>query len=126
MEEIKILIVDDDSVALLLLEKVLSDAGYSVVKANNGQKGVIVAKNQLPDLIILDILMPDIDGGRVAKILEKDPKTKDIPIIFLTSIISKKEENLIASIAGRPVMAKPFDRDKLLKKIQEILDKGRD
>lgn len=63
--------------------------------------------------------MPDIDGGEVASILKNDTSTQDIPIIFLSSLIKKEEEEYSSSRAGVYLMAKPFNRDKLLKKIRE-------
>ncbi len=79
----KVLIVDDEPDVLEVLGRRLTQAGYQVIKAQNGEDGILKAKKELPNLIILDIIMPDMDGGSVANKLKEDKTTKDIPIIFL-------------------------------------------
>jgi CheY-like chemotaxis protein len=74
-----------------------------------------MAKNFHPDLIILDRVMPDIDGGEVANILKNDPSTKNIPIIFLSSLIKKEEEKYSSKRDGIYLMSKPFNRDELIR-----------
>lgn len=113
----KILIVDDEEHILLLLENRLSKAGYSVIKANNGKDAVLMAKKELPALIIMDIFMPEIDGPKAVSILEDDPKTKDIPVIFLTALLGKEEEKERRVVSGRYFLAKPFDPEELLKEV---------
>ena len=121
MTEKKILIVDDDKVLLKILEKTLLSAGYSVAKAENGRDGIIAAREWLPDLIILDIMMPEMDGGETAEALRADALTKDIPIIFLTSLLTKKEEGRGNPLLGRKAMAKPLIPDDLLHEIKEYI-----
>ncbi len=120
--ERKILIVDDDPVTLKILEKILLSAGYWVVKACNGKEALNIVNDFLPDLIILDIMMPVMDGTETIEALEKDPRTKHIPVVFLTSIISKKEEarNLVTN---RSFLAKPIEKEKLLNEIEICLEK---
>jgi CheY-like chemotaxis protein len=115
----KILIVDDDPVNLQMLRRIFNDNEYSVIQAAGGVEAVEVAKNDHPDLIILDIVMPGIDGGEVANILKKDPSTQKIPIIFLSSLIKKAEEKYSSTREGVYLMAKPFDRHDLLEKVKE-------
>lgn len=115
----KILIVDDDSINLRMLRNIFNHDEFHVLQASGGFEAVKIAKANHPDLIILDIVMPDIDGGEVASILKNDTSTQDIPIIFLSSLIKKEEEEYSSSRAGVYLMAKPFNRDKLLKKIRE-------
>lgn len=115
----KILIVDDDAVSLKMLRKIFDNNEFHVLQASGGFEAVRVAKNDHPDLIILDIVMPDLDGGEVATILKNDPSTRNIPIIFLSSLIRKQEEQYSSSREGIYLMAKPFDRDKLLNKVRE-------
>jgi CheY-like chemotaxis protein len=118
----KILIADDEAHILTLLEVRLSKAGYSVIKAGTGVEAVALAKKELPQLIISDIMMPDIDGGEVSKILEGDPTTKDIPIIFLTALLKKDEENERKLMSGRYFLAKPFDPEELLRIVAKCLE----
>lgn len=117
MEEKKILIVDDDEVFLKMLEKTLVSSGYSVSLATNGKDAVDAAKDWHPQLIILDIMMPEMDGGEVALVLEKDPITQNIPIIFMTSLLKKEDENKLAYSQKRSYMAKPYNKDELLAEI---------
>jgi len=118
----KILIVDDDPIILKTLEKILLSEGYWVAKATNGKDALYIADDFLPDVIILDIIMPDMDGTLTLKNLEANPRTRNIPVLFLTSLISKKEE-LTKSIKNRNVLAKPIDRDTLLREIKKCIEK---
>jgi len=115
----KILIVDDEKDVLEVLERRLSNAGYLVLKAENGKDAIMMAKSQHPDLIMLDIIMPDMDGAEAADILKSDPETKDIPIIFLTCLLTKEEVEGRKSISGRCFIAKPYNPDELLEAVQK-------
>lgn len=122
MKKKKLLIIDDEMDLLLVLEKKLSAEGYSVVIADNGHDGIVLAKSYQPDLIILDVSMPDIDGGEVNRKLKDLPETKDIPVIFLTCLLEKKEERRNGNVIGSNIFfAKPYDMKKLLKAIEELL-----
>ena len=113
----KILIVDDDPVTLKMLEKILLSAGFWVAKATNGKKALYIVEDFSPDLIILDIVMPVMDGTETIRILEENPRTKNIPVLVLTSLISKNEESHKFAM-NRRFLAKPIDKDKLLKEIE--------
>jgi CheY-like chemotaxis protein len=112
-----ILVVDDDKVTLRTLEKMLRCEGYSVIPLSLGREAIKIAKERSPGLIILDIMMPDMDGGDVASVLKNDPKTKNIPIIFLSSLVTIKEEQSSSKEHGLYFLSKPIERDKLLIKI---------
>ena len=114
MKHKKILIVDDDSVNLKLLRNIFNGNEFHVLQASGGYEAVTIAKTDSPDLIILDIMMPDLDGSRVASILKNDASTQKIPIIFLSTLIKKEEEKYSSTQDGVYLMAKPFDRDVLL------------
>jgi two-component system alkaline phosphatase synthesis response regulator PhoP len=116
----KILIVDDDAATRNILEKIFLSEGYWVAKAKNGKEALAIAKDFLPDVIILDIMMPVMDGTITLERLEKNPKTRNIPVLFLTSLISKTEE-LGKFAKDRRFLAKPIDRDKVLKAVNEII-----
>ncbi|MBU1894456.1 MAG: response regulator, partial [Candidatus Omnitrophica bacterium] len=98
----------------------LSSAQYDVLTADNGLAAVTIAKVKKPDLIILDILMPGMDGAETAEQLKNDPRTKDIPIIFLTCLVTKAEEEKHIK-GGRYFMAKPYASDELLEVIAKHL-----
>lgn len=118
----KILVVDDEKDVLQLLEKRLTSEGYAVITASSGFDAISLAKLKLPDLILLDILMPGVDGGEVARKLKGDPNTQNIPVIFLTALLSKKEERQVHSvIANNITFAKPIDTEKLLTQIKKLL-----
>jgi CheY-like chemotaxis protein len=115
----KILVVDDDKVTLKMLEKSLSGNGFSLAQATCGKDAVFLAKNWRPDLIVLDIMMPEMDGCEAAEILKRNPDTRHIPIIFLTSLLSKAEENRRVGGAGHVYLAKPYDESVLLAEIHK-------
>jgi DNA-binding response OmpR family regulator len=96
-------------------------AGYLVIPLSLGREAPKIAKERSPDLIILDIMMPDMDGGDVAFILKNDPETKNIPIMFLSSLVTKREEQSSSKKLGIYFMAKPFETDELLKQIKKYL-----
>lgn len=119
----KILIVDDEKDTLSVLEKALTTEGYSVITADNGKDAKMLAKSMQPELIMLDIMMPDMDGTEVAARLKEDCETKDIPIIFVTCLLSKEEEKTIEdhAISGHVFIAKPYDIEGLLAQIERLL-----
>jgi DNA-binding response OmpR family regulator len=117
----KILAVDDEKDVLLMLEKRLTAKGYSVITTTNGTNAIALAKSQHPDIIILDMLLPDIHAGEVAAILKDEAQTKDIPIIFLSGLFSKAEEAKKGHlISGQTMFAKPYDIEELQNAIEEL------
>lgn len=122
MDKNKILIVDDEPDALFILQKELTARGYSVVTANNGKDAITLARSKHPDLIILDVAMPDMDGGQVAEKLQEGLSTKDIPIIFLTALFPKrKEEEQGHVVAGHVFIAKPYDIEELVAQMKKLI-----
>jgi len=118
----KILVVDDEKDILSVLGKRLTAEGYFVLTANNGKDAVALAKSKSPDLIILDVVMPGMAGGEVAEKLKEDIRTKAIPVIFLTALLSRNEEYKEDHIiAGNITFAKPLDADELLSQIKKLL-----
>ena len=119
-EQKKILVADDDEVFLRLVDNDLTKEGYIVIKAQSGKDAVSLARAQKPNLILLDINMPDIGGGEVGEMLKNDPRTKDIRVIFLTGLLTKKEEEEKGGmIGGQYFVAKPYDLKALLKEIEK-------
>lgn len=118
----KILIVDDEEDTLLVLEKQLTIAGYSVITANNGELALLLSKSQRPDLIVLDVQMPGMDGGEVDYRLKEDAITKDIPVVFSTCLLSSNEASRETHKRGGNIMlAKANDTKELITVINEIL-----
>lgn len=88
---------------------------YEVSEENRGAQGLAAAKEVCPDLVLLDIIMPDLDGMTVARNLKDDPATKDIPVVFLTVVVQKKEtEGSCSVIGGYPFIAKPVNMEELV------------
>lgn len=119
----KILVVDDEEEIVVRLRNILKRANYDVISTTKGREVLELAKNHQPDLIILDILMPDMEGSEVASVLAQDPSTANIPILFLTGvIITKEEESLLGRKAGKHyLMAKPTTAKELLDMVREVL-----
>ena len=121
MKEKTILIVDNEVEVLRVLERMLSIAGYSVIEATSGRDAIMIAKDMCPDLVILDILLPDMSGGEIANILQNDSPTRDIPIIFLTGLLTKEEAKERSVAQGRRFIAKPFNPNEVLDEIRNHL-----
>lgn len=105
-----------------MLGKRLTSEGYSVITAANGTNAIALAKSQHPDIIILDMLLPDIHAGEVTAILKDEEQTRDIPIIFLSGFFSKAEEAKKGHlINGQMMFAKPYDIQELRIAIEELV-----
>ena len=120
----KILIVDDEPDVLLLLGERLTKAGYHVIKAASGKEAIDLAEKRKPDLILLDIAMPGMDGSEAATVLRADPNTCGIPILFLTCLFTKQEEKVCGHTLGQNFfIAKPYDAAELLSEIDKRIQK---
>jgi CheY-like chemotaxis protein len=118
----KILVVDDDDFFRSFLEELLGRSGYEVVSAPNGTRGIELATKEIPDLIILDVMMPDMSGGVTAHHLSENITTREIPIIFLTSIISEEQEMMVDNKNGSyQFLAKPIRAERLLEEVGKAL-----
>lgn len=107
----KILVVDDEtSITRLLKLNLEKDGAFTVRTENQGTKALAAAKDFKPDLILLDVMMPDIDGGDVAADIQADPILRGVPIVFLTAAVKKEEvEAKGGMVGGFPYIAKPLD-----------------
>lgn len=120
-EDSLILLVDDTKANLKLLSHVLSKEGYQYIEANNGQEAIELAEEHEPDLILLDIMMPDIDGFEVIKRLKKKDKLADVPIIFLSSLTETDDKVQGFKSGGVDYITKPFQREETLARIKTHL-----
>lgn len=122
----KILVVDDDPVDLKLIQKQLEASHYAVTVAHSGEEGIQLARDLRPDLIVMDILMPKMDGTEAYSHIKNNPETADIPVIFLTAVLTKTEERLGANIEETffNVIAKPFDHKEFLARVRTVLGEG--
>jgi len=117
----RVLLIDDEADFTKLMKWNLEKTGkYEVRMENQGQNAIAVAKEFKPNIILLDIMMPDVDGGEVCFTLENDPATEDIPVVFLTAAIGKGEKGKDGSFIGNHLfIAKPVDIEQLVKTIDE-------
>jgi CheY-like chemotaxis protein len=121
----KILLIDDETDFCFFVKNILEQTrGFEVITATQGEEGINFARDKKPDLILLDILMPKACGPEVAEVLIKDPKTKKIPLIFLTAVVSKEEIGIqtIKKIGGHNFIAKPVDSKRLIRCIEMVLN----
>ena len=118
MNKKKILIVDDEKDTLIVLEKQLTTAGYTIVTANSGTQALLLAKSEQPDLVVLDVQMPDMDGGEIAFRLKEDSMTTKIPVVYLTCLLSKNEDYRYGE---KIMLAKMNDTKELITIINKIL-----
>lgn len=121
--EKKILVIDDEESVCFFIKSILErELDCKVLISTRGFSGIEIAKREHPDLVILDLMMPDIHGSEVAEILLQHHLTRDIPIIFLTALIRKEE---VASqqgiIKGRKFIAKPVTPQELIRRVKEVL-----
>ena len=121
-EERRILVVDDDRDSTHLLKILLEKkGGYVVLEENNAVKAHQSAHNFRPDLILLDIMMPQIDGVELASEIDADPQLQRTPIIFLTALVPKSDARAGLRIQGHPVLPKPINVPELIKRLEENL-----
>lgn len=120
-----ILIVDDLKENLFVLNHVLKSNNYEVYLETNGRDAIQAAEENRPDLILLDLMMPDMDGFEVCQKLKEIEETSDIPIVFLTSNISVESNLKGLNLGAADYIFKPFNKNLLLKKVEQLLDNKR-
>lgn len=123
MSQKTILIIDDNAEIRENTAEILSLGGYKTVTAENGKKGVEVALSQKPDLIVCDIMMPELDGYGVLHLLRKNPETEDIPLIFLTAKAERSDLRKGMEMGADDYVTKPFEEIELMNAIESRLRK---
>lgn len=119
----KVLVVDDDRHNQLILQQLLNSEGYQVELADNGQQGLEVARRCLPDLVISDIMMPEMNGFRFCRELKQDPQLRQQPFIFYTAtFVEKEDEELAMSLGASRFVIKPQDNLQFLQILGEVLE----
>ena len=113
-----ILVIDDNPNNLELMHEALSGFGYEVLIEMDGKSGIEQVKNNPPDLILLDVMMPGIDGFETCRRLQADSSTKDIPIIFLTAVSGTANKVKGLSLGAVDYITKPFEEAEILARIQ--------
>lgn len=121
MADKRILVVDDETQLVEMLKMRLEASGYQVLSAYDGQEALDMARKEKPDLIILDLMLPKIDGYKVCRMLKFDEKYKNIPIILFSARAQEADIKLGKEVGADAYITKPFDPPSLLGKIKELL-----
>lgn len=120
-----LLIVEDDPDILKLLDTTLRFRGYRVITARNGKEGLDAVHNERPAIVIADIMMPKLDGFGLVHRLRLDPKTRDIPVIFITATyVTPEDKDFALNIGATRFLQKPVDLEEFLATIVELLEQG--
>jgi two-component system, OmpR family, phosphate regulon response regulator PhoB len=117
----RVLIVDDERSIRLLCRVNLNASGMDVLEADDGHTGLELARRERPDLILLDVMMPGLDGWSVARELAADKSTKDIPVIFLTARAEAADRRRGEQLGGVGYLVKPFDPVGIGELVEEVL-----
>ncbi len=119
----RILIVDDSPTQLLSLKRVVEKLGHSVITAEDGAAGVEVAKREVPELILMDVVMPNLNGFQATRSIAKDPKTSHIPVILVTTKGQETDKIWGMRQGAKAYVTKPIDEKELTQAISTLLPK---
>ncbi len=121
MKKGKVLVVDDEVNITQILEFSIGAEGFDVITAQNGEEAIEKARREQPDLIILDIMMPKIDGYEACRILKANPLTKNIPVVLLTAKGRDIDKRLGMEVGATDYFVKPFSPNRLVERINQLL-----
>ena len=116
----KVLIVDDSPTERHVLREMLTKAGYDVIASDNGEDAILKAKHDRPDAILMDVVMPGLNGFQATRVITRDPETKTIPVIICTSKGQETDKIWGMRQGARSYVVKPINRDELLAKIAAL------
>jgi CheY-like chemotaxis protein/MinD-like ATPase involved in chromosome partitioning or flagellar assembly len=119
-----ILVIDDDASLLQMMSLMLKRAGHNPILANDGQEGIDAANRDLPDMAIVDVMMPDLSGYEVCRILRNDSHTRNIPLMVLTALSQPEQRDMAMEAGADDFITKPVTRDDLTKHVDELLASG--
>jgi two-component system alkaline phosphatase synthesis response regulator PhoP len=122
MDQKKILVVDDEVDLVETIRFPLEAEGFNVLVAYNGEDALNMARTENPDLILLDIMLPKLDGYKVCRLLKFDERFRNIPIIMLTARAQEKDRIIGMETGANEYITKPFDMDKLLERVKAYLE----
>jgi DNA-binding response OmpR family regulator len=117
----RILLIDDHQTVFKLLEAIVRIKGYKLLYADCGQQGIVMAREEQPDLILLDVMMPDLDGFKVCQYLKDNEETKQIPIMFLTARGAEDDLATGRQAGADGFMTKPFQTMDVLNQVEKML-----
>jgi len=121
----KILLIEDNEKNRTLIRDILKFYKYEVIEADNGEQGIKMAEEHLPDLILMDMQMPVMDGFEATKLLKDNPSTKNIKIIAVTSFAMMGDRDRILEVGADEYVSKPIDTRELPKLVEKMLTAGR-
>ena len=120
----KILVVDDSPTQLTNLVKIVESQGHSVVTATNGMQGVEMARSEQPDLVLMDVVMPELNGFQATRKITRDPSTENIPVILVTTKDQETDRVWGKRQGAKDYLTKPVDEDVLLQTVDRMLADG--
>ena len=121
MAKKKVIFIEDEPDMIMMVKIRLEALDYEVISANDGEEGLKKIREQKPDLVLLDLLLPKLDGFQVCKFLKDDSKTKDIPVIIITASGRKDIEEKCILAGADCCIRKPFDSQDLVAKVKELI-----
>ncbi|MDE2309159.1 MAG: response regulator [Xanthomonadaceae bacterium] len=121
----RMLVVDDSATIRAVLGKMLSQDGYAVLKAGDGETALAMARSEQPELIFLDIVMPGMNGFAVLRTLRRDPLTRAIPIVMISGNLQATEQFYVQRYGADDFMKKPFGRAEVFQRIQQLVESER-
>ncbi len=122
MREDRVLIIEDNAMNLALAEFLLKRQGYQVFSASNAEQGMVMARSTLPDIILMDIQLPGMDGMTATKVLKGHPLTQDIPVVALTAHAMPGDREKFVQAGCNGYIAKPTDTKTFTQLVDELLD----
>lgn len=126
MSKKRILVIEDDPDIAITMKYMLNKKGYEVSVSNNGREGFDRIKQELPDLVILDLILPDLAGEEVCREVRKDDNLKNTPIIMVTAKYSDVDKVVGRVIGANRYMTKPFDMEELLEGVESLINAAGD
>ncbi|MBF0516834.1 MAG: response regulator, partial [Nitrospirae bacterium] len=116
-----VLVVDDQSLNVKLLDSILSRLGFDVLKAYAGEEALSIAHDNIPDIILLDIMMPGMDGLQTCQMLKADPATSGIPVIFISALTDISDKVNAFTYGGVDYITKPFQKEEIVARVESHL-----
>ena len=117
----KVLVVDDNANNLMLEKDLLDVAGFDVFEAENAADAIAIARKEIPDIILMDVRLPDMRGTEAARILRQDKETSDIPIVFVTASVMAEDMEEIRNITNSGFIGKPINTRTFAKEISQFI-----
>lgn len=122
---LRVLVVDDSATIRAVLGKMLTQDGYEVLKAADGEEALVLARSELPALIFLDIVLPGMSGFSVLRQLRRDAVTREIPIVMISGNVQATEQFYVQRFGADDFMKKPFGRSEVFDRIRKLVDGGK-